>query len=143
MKTNFKTAFCGVAILLCAGVGIGLTSSTNAAQGPALIEKPQIIGMTATPLYDDAGNLTSLNISAKFKILELQPDGRTQVPRIVNCETDLVRQEHQNIQIGNVMVPFSEIKADFVGLAEYLYRIHFPAPLPQNRRRALREPASP
>lgn len=105
---------------------------------PALLDRPQIIHMAATPLYDTTGKMVSLNVTAKFRVLELQPDGVTQEPRVMSVETDLVRQEHQTIIAGDHVIPFSEIKSDFIALADHMWRLHHPEPLPQLRR-ALRE----
>lgn len=107
-----------------------------------MMDKPQLVSFTATPLYDDAGALLSLAVTAKFKVMMLLPDGKAKQAHLRSVEFDLVRQSGQSVVIGNELVEFGDVAADIVGIAEFAWKMNHPDPLPVNkpvvRRKAIK-----
>lgn len=122
--------------------GMVLVSSTSAAQGPTVLDKPQLVAFIATPLYDGNGVLTSLQVTAKFKVMMLMPDGKASRPHIRSVEFDLVQQGTQSVILGNELVDYSDIGADIIGVSEFVWRLNHPDRLPV-RRKALRQQPTP
>jgi hypothetical protein len=127
------TILCVVLVVL-----VVLACALFGAQGPTLVEKPQLIEFSGTPLYSDAGELESFHVTAKFRVKEMRPDGKTPRYAIVPVNFDLVQQGGQTVVLGNAIVEFQDVLSDLMGVSEFAWKLHHPDPLPQHRR-ALRE----
>lgn len=119
-----------------------------AAQEKAVVEKPQLLSFTATPLYDSDGELLSFQVTAKFKVIMIMPDGKKQRPHIRNIEFDLVQNAGQSVIINHTtnkeIVELADFGTDLLGVADFMWELNNPGPLPTNpvpvtRRKTLRE----
>lgn len=139
MKTRLYLIYAAI-ILVAVFLGVAIL---RGAQGPALIEKPQLASFAATPLYDASGALVSFHCTATFKVLELKPDGRSQTPGMKAVNFDLVQQGSQSVVLGNQLVEFADIGDDLLGVCAFAFKLHHPDPLPTHpvaveRRRSIR-----
>ncbi len=114
-----------------------LAVTLHAAQGPAVLDKPQLIQFSATPLYDDAGKLLSLQVTAKFKVVMLMPDGKERRPHIRSIEFDL--KQGGSVTIEGQIVEFVDFAGDILAITQAVWDQQNPGPLP-TRRKALRTP---
>jgi hypothetical protein len=101
--------------------------------------KPQLVTFTATPLYDPAGTLVSLHVTAKFRVPLDMPNGQTKTPGIRSIDFDLI--QGQEAMIGNQIVNYRDIADDILGVSAFAWKLQNPDPLPVHRR-SLREQAS-
>lgn len=115
-----------------------LVTASFAAQGPAQLDAPRLVSISALPVYADDGAMESLNVTAKFTVLHLQPDGKTKKRHVITVTFDLIEAGSQNVAVGTppVVYDFDELAAGLVAACVKRFFQDHPPPLPV--RKALR-----
>lgn len=147
---------CFLAIVLALGfAAIVGCARLFGAQEKAVLDSPRLVSFNALPLYDDAsGALLSLTVNFTYKVPMLLPDGKSLRPHIRVEKADFVLQGGQLVAIGDQLVEFGDLAEDIIAVADFVWRLNNPNPLPTNpapalerrkkvpqaKRKAMREP---
>ena len=113
-----------------------VTASTFAAQGSALMEKPELVSVNIIPLFNKDQKLTSLRVTTTHKVLMLLSDGKTQQEHLRTNEYDLVQQGGMSVilnkETGKEEVELADFGDDVIEIANYMWFLNNPRMLPTN-----------
>lgn len=122
--------FLALAAAFVAAFGLVLAVTLHAAQEKALLDAPRLVSFNAIPLYDDDGSLLQLSITFTFRVNMLLPDGQKTRPHIRTEKADFVLQKGQLVVIGDQLVEFGDLGEDILAVADFVWKLNNPLPLP-------------
>ncbi len=135
---KFHHAICAFFLLLGLGhLAVELHAARGA--GSVVVAKPRMQSLTATPLFDDTGKLQSMQVTVKYLVDALQPDGVTRKKHLYSVDIDLVLQSNQRVIVGDEILVMGSLSDDLLTLADAIWIQRFPPPLPTLRNKSLRE----
>lgn len=137
---NFPKSFLGlrwwVAVVIVAlSIAIGVLV---AAAAQHRIEPPQLVSLSAQPVYDADGKVTAFPVTLIYRITEKRTDGTKPNSWITTDNFDLVAQAQNTIALDGNTVTLGIVREDLTEVAGALYRSVHPPPLPTMQRKAIR-----